>query len=124
MVIAVDFDGTIIEHGCFPGVGPALPYAFEVLKYLQNTGNKLILWTCRGGESLKVAVEYCKQNGLYFDAINENINPGQYVDLSNKIVANIYIDDAAWPNINRRLAGLPAIDWKRIGMEFGMPIEG
>lgn len=65
MIIAVDFDGTIIEAGCFPNLGPALPHAFEVLKKLQEKGHQLILWTCRGGKYLDAAVEFCKENGWY-----------------------------------------------------------
>ena len=120
MVIAVDFDGTIIEGGNFPSLGPSLPYAFEVLNFIKSKGHKLILWTCRGGESLDIAVKFCRDNGLEFDAINENINPEQYVHTSNKIVANIYIDDAAYPVIKRELfEGKPAIDWLEIGKDFG-----
>lgn len=122
MIIAVDFDGTIIEAGHFPNLGPALPHAFEVLKKLQEKGHRLILWTCRGGKSLDVAVEFCKENGLTFDAINENIDKEYYNHTSNKIVANIYIDDAAYPVIKREFAGIPAIDWEEIASDFGVDI--
>lgn len=122
MIIAVDFDGTIIEAGHFPNLGPARPYAFEVLKKLQEKGHQLILWTCRGGKSLDAAVEFCKENGLTFNAINENIDKEYYNHTSNKIVANIYIDDAAYPVIKRELAGIPAIDWEEIASDFGVDI--
>jgi hydroxymethylpyrimidine pyrophosphatase-like HAD family hydrolase len=122
MIIAVDFDGTIIEAGHFPNLGPALPYAFEVLKKLQEKGHQLILWTCRGGKYLDAAVEFCKENGLTFDAINENIDKEYYNHTSNKIVANIYIDDAAYPVIKKELAGIPAIDWEELASDFGVDI--
>ena len=42
MIIAVDFDGTIIEAGHFPNLGPTLPHAFEVLKKLQEKAKKVL----------------------------------------------------------------------------------
>lgn len=122
MIIAVDFDGTIIEAGHFPNLGPALPHAFEVLKKLQEKGHQLILWTCRGKKSLDTAVEFCKENGLVFDAINENINKEYYNNNSNKIVANIYIDDSAYPVIKKEIVGMPAINWEEIALDFGIEI--
>lgn len=122
MIIAVDFDGTIIEAGHFPNLGPTLPHAFEVLKKLQEKGHQLILWTCRGGKYLDAAVEFCKENGLVFDAINENIDKEYYKGTSNKIVAHIYIDDAAYPVIKKEMAGMPAINWEEIALDFGIEI--
>ena len=122
MIIAVDFDGTIIEAGHFPNLGPTLPHAFEVLKKLQEKGHQLILWTCRGKKSLDTAVEFCKENGLVFDAINENINKEYYNHTSNKIVANIYIDDSAYPVIKKEIAGMPAINWEEIALDFGIEV--
>ena len=103
-------------------MGPALPHAFEVLKKLQEKGHQLILWTCRGEKYLDAAVDFCKENGLVFDAINENIDKKYYNHTSNKIVANIYIDDAAYPVIKRELAGMPAINWEEIALDFGIEI--
>lgn len=122
MIIAVDFDGTIIKAGCFPNLGPALPHAFEVLKKLQEKGHQLILWTCRDGKYLETAVNFCKENGLVFDAVNENIDKVYYSGASRKIVANIYIDDAAYPVIKREMAGMPAINWEEIALDFGIEI--
>lgn len=48
MVIAVDFDGTIVEHK-YPQIGRPIPFAFDTLKQLQNENNTLILWTVREG---------------------------------------------------------------------------
>ena len=59
---------------------------------------------------------------MTFDAINENIDKEYYNHTSNKIVANIYIDDAAYPVIKRELAGIPAIDWEEIASDFGIDI--
>ena len=46
MIIAVDFDGTIVEHR-YPSIGPEIPFAIETLKLLREERHKLILWTVR-----------------------------------------------------------------------------
>jgi len=93
MTIAVDFDGTIVEHK-YPQIGKSLPFVFETLKALQDEGHLLILWTYRSGKMLDEAVEYCKRNGIEFYAINKNY-PEEVFDttISRKIVADLYIDD-------------------------------
>jgi hydroxymethylpyrimidine pyrophosphatase-like HAD family hydrolase len=72
-VIAIDFDGTIVEHK-FPKIGKEMRFAFMTLKALQQKGHKLILWTIRTGNQLEDAVNYCKENGIEFYAINNNFN--------------------------------------------------
>lgn len=61
----------------------------------RRQGNKIILWTCRVGERLQEAVEWCKQYGLEFDAVNENLPETiEYWDgESRKVFADVYIDD-------------------------------
>ena len=71
MIIAVDFDGTIVEHE-YPKMGKPIPFAIETLLEIQKDGHKLILWTVRRGEYLQEAVDYCAQRGLHFFAENEN----------------------------------------------------
>ena len=44
MIIAVDFDGTIVEHE-YPAIGKTKLFAFETLKALQEKGFRLIMWT-------------------------------------------------------------------------------
>ena len=51
MVIAVDFDGTIVEHR-YPAIGKELPFAIETLQKLASEGHRLILWTVREGKYL------------------------------------------------------------------------
>ena len=94
MVIAVDFDGTIVEHK-YPKIGKTQLFAFETLKELQKQGHKLILWTYRSGKELDEAVNFCKQNGIEFYAINSNYPEEKFEDgkISRKIYADIYIDD-------------------------------
>ena len=105
MTIAVDFDGTIVEHK-YPAIGKELPFAIETLKTLAEEGHKLILWTSRDGELLNEALKFCKDRGLEFYAVNSNYPPGALftnkAGKSCKVVADVYIDD-------RNIGGLP--DW-------------
>lgn len=69
MIIAVDFDGVLSSAGKWPEVG----------------------------EPLESAVAQCREHGLEFDAVNDNIP--EIVELygvnSRKITADYYIDDKA-----------------------------
>jgi len=102
MIIAVDFDGTIVEHD-YPKIGKPIPFAIEVLKKLQNEEHHLlILWSVREGDLLEDAVEYCKRAGLEFYAVNKNY-PEEKPGLEpRKINADLYIDD-------KNIGGIP--DW-------------
>ena len=93
MKIAIDFDGTIVENR-FPGIGKPMLFAFETLKAMQDKGFLLILWTVRKGRDLDQAVEFCRQNGIEFYAVNANY-PEETLDeeTSRKIEADIFIDD-------------------------------
>jgi hypothetical protein len=91
--IAVDFDGTIVEHQ-YPKIGKDLLFAFETLRELQKNGALLILWTFRAGKELDEAVEYCLSRGIEFYAVNKNYPEEVYDDsISRKINADVYIDD-------------------------------
>ena len=96
MVFAVDFDGTL-SFGQWPDVGAANEGLIEFLKKRKKLGDKLILWTCREGGTLDVAVEWCFKQGLEFDAINENLPEivERYQHNSRKISCDFYIDDRA-----------------------------
>ncbi len=91
--IAVDFDGTIVEHD-YPKIGKEKLFAFQTLKELEKLGVRLILWTFRTGKELEDAVDYCRLNGIEFYAVNKNY-PEEVFDetVSRKIDADIYIDD-------------------------------
>jgi len=94
MVWGVDFDGTLC-YSQWPKLGkPNLPL-IEKIKDLQKKGDKLILWTCREGDALEQAVEWCKEHGLIFDAVNDNLpeNIALYGSNSRKIYCDYYIDD-------------------------------
>jgi len=107
MKIAVDFDGTIVEHK-FPKIGKVMPFAFSALIELQKLGHQIILWTYRSGKELDEAVNFCKENGLEFYAVNKNFPEEIYDDsISRKIFADVYIDD-------RNIGGFPgwSIIWR------------
>ena len=94
--IAVDFDGTL----CFsnwPELGEPNRPLIEYLRLQKRSGNKLILWTCRAGEALDKAVAWCQEQGLDFDAVNDNLPEiiEQYGSNSRKITWDYYIDDRA-----------------------------
>ncbi|MBT0609120.1 BT0820 family HAD-type phosphatase [Aequorivita echinoideorum] len=109
--IAVDFDGTIVEDA-YPRIGKPIIFAFETLKKLQEKGHRLILWTYRKGSSLEEAVEFCKQNGLVFYAVNRSFPEEEFdSSYSRKIHADIFIDDRnigglkSWGEIYQQLIG-------------------
>lgn len=106
MIIAVDFDGTIVEHK-YPKIGNELPFATATLRMLSEENHRLILWTVRHGELLQEAVDWCKERGVEFYAVNKNY-PEEKVDNEDgycKINADLFIDD-------RNLGGLP--NWGEI----------
>ncbi|HKJ43916.1 MAG TPA: hypothetical protein VKA27_17595 [Sunxiuqinia sp.] len=100
MIIAVDFDGTIVQHK-YPQIGRELPFATLTLRKLQEKGHRLILWTFRKGKDLDDAVNFCESKGVEFYAVNRNY-PEEVddADFGRKIHADVYIDD-------RNLGGLP-----------------
>ena len=95
-IYAIDFDGTLCES-VWPGIGDPNIALIEHLKKKREKGNKLILWTCRVGERLQEAVNWCKCYGLEFDAVNENLPEmiEKYGGDSRKVYADVYIDDQA-----------------------------
>jgi hypothetical protein len=121
LIVAIDFDGTIVEHK-FPKIGFAVPGAFDWMKKFQDAQALLILLTMRsdgredGGNYLKDAVDFCKERGIEFWAHNNNPEQATWT-ASPKVYAHCYIDDAA--------IGCPLLrtvsddgfmaDWKKIG---------
>jgi len=117
-IIAIDFDGTIVEDS-YPKIGSIKLFAFETLKKLKSEGYRLVLWTFRCGKYLDEAVEFCKKNGLEFYAVNSSFEGEIFEDSrqSRKINADIFIDD-------RNLGGFPG--WGEVyniireDIEFGI----
>ena len=107
MTIAVDFDGTIVEHR-YPEIGEEIPFATETLRMLIHDRHKLILWSVREGKLLDDAVEWCRQRGVEFYAINRDYPeelPQNNENFSRKLKVDVWIDD-------RNIGGLP--DWGTI----------
>jgi uncharacterized HAD superfamily protein len=94
MIVAVDFDGTLCEDK-FPEIGVPYHSIIDALLRAQERGAKLILWTCRKGEFLNAAVDWCGARGLHFDAINANLPESieRYGGDTRKVCADFYIDD-------------------------------
>lgn len=93
-IIAVDFDGTLCND-CYPEIGAPNRILIDALHRLKKQNCQLILWTCRCGDRLTEAVEWCRQHGLEFDAVNANVPQiiEKYGSDSRKIYADIYLDD-------------------------------
>ena len=93
-IIAVDFDGTLCTD-CYPEIGEPNDFLIAMLKNLKTEGKQLILWTCRAGEDLEHAVSWCREKGLVFDQVNENVPEiiARYGGNSRKIFADVYLDE-------------------------------
>lgn len=107
MIIAVDFDGTIVEHK-YPEIGQEVPFAIDTLKMLIKDQHRLILWSVREGALLDEAVEWCRARGVKFYAVNKDY-PEEEKEKNNhfsrKLKADFFIDD-------RNVGGLP--EWGQI----------
>ncbi|WP_159521510.1 BT0820 family HAD-type phosphatase [Sunxiuqinia indica] len=100
MIIAVDFDGTIVQHK-YPKIGKEIPFATMTLKKLQEEGHRLILWTYRTDELLNEAVDFCESKGIEFYAINKSFPEEKFDENApRKIHCDMFIDD-------RNVGGLP-----------------
>ncbi len=93
LIIAVDFDGTCVEHD-YPAVGMDVEGAVETLRALQARGHRLILYTMRSGELLDAARRWFKERNIELWAVNENPEQSEWTS-SPKVFAHYYIDDAA-----------------------------
>ena len=95
-VFAVDFDGTLCENK-WPHIGRPRYDMINWVKDLRNNGHPVILWTCRDGMALVNALVWCAEHGLFFDAVNDNLEAHKtlFGGNSRKILADFYIDDKA-----------------------------
>ena len=92
----------------FPEIGKEIPFATDTLKMLIKEHHRLILWTVREGKYLEDAVNWCRERGVEFYAVNRDY-PEETTDnnqhFSRKLKADLWIDD-------RNIGGLP--DWGTI----------
>ena len=121
MIIAIDFDGTCVEHN-YPRIGATIPHAIEVLKELVASGHKLILWTCRENHPtdaqcmfLDDAVQWFQENEIELHGVNCTPVEDDFRDwfpnptTIRKAYADVYIDD-------RNFGGFPG--WLTIRKEL------
>lgn len=120
-ILAIDFDGTLVDHR-FPKIGTPAPGAFDWLKRFQAMDALLILLTMRSDDPqvgrmvLSEAVEFCKAQGVTFRWVNDNAEQGIWTS-SRKVYAHHYIDDAAIGTPLIRPAGFESdcVDWSVVG---------
>lgn len=114
MIIAVDFDGTCVEHD-YPDVGMDVDGAVEVLKALRAKGHRLILFTMRSGSKLDAAVRWFKERKIELWAVNNNPEQKSWTD-SIKVHADLYIDDSAVGCPLKFIddAPRPMVDWAKV----------
>ena len=95
-IFAVDFDGTLCENA-WPNIGEPIHDMLNWVKHLRSNGHKIILWTCRDGMRLVDAIVWCADHGIFFDAVNDNLEEHKQLFQGNsrKILADYYIDDKA-----------------------------
>lgn len=108
MVIAIDFDGTIVDDA-YPEIGEPKMFAFETLHELQKDRHQLILFTTRSGEKLNEAIEFCSKKGIEFYAHNQSF-PEEKFDgtYSRKLNVEMFIS-------GKNVGGLPG--WGEIYQE-------
>lgn len=103
MIIAIDFDGTIVADK-YPEIGELMPGASAVIKLLKTKGHYIIINTCRTGDHLAAALNFLHENGISYNRVNDN-HPDltRQFGVTRKVFADVYIDD-------RNLGGFPGWD--------------
>jgi len=105
LIIAIDFDGTIVQKNEDGDLTPRvlLPNAKEVINWIYKT-NTVIIWTCR--TDLIQVKDFLNSNGIKFHKINENADTLDF-STGRKVYADCYIDD-------RGIGIYKNIDWLSI----------
>lgn len=92
--VAVDLDGTLAEYDGWKGddvIGEPRPGAAESMQRLKKMGVRVIIWTTRGNRDQ--VGSWLKEHDIPFDHINRN--PDQPEGASDKVIADVYLDDKA-----------------------------
>ena len=115
LIIAIDFDGCIVEHD-FPRIGAPVPGAEEVIRLMIGAGHRPILWTCRSNYHLLEAIDYVRNTlGLDLHGWNSNRLNDEYPG-SPKLYADTYIDDKGLgcPLVFPPSGGRPYVNWPEV----------
>ena len=115
-IIAVDFDGTCVEHN-YPAIGMEVEGAVEVLRALNKRGHRIILNTMRSGEKLDAAVKWFSDRKIELWSVNHNPEQEEWTS-SPKVYADLYIDDSALGCPIMFIDGVrrPVVKWSKIRM--------
>lgn len=118
--VAIDFDGTIAITD-YPAIIEPIPEALQFIRDCQSAGVAVILWTCRTDKHLIDASEWCRQQGVIFDAYNANLpdwiaeykewQPDVQAD-GRKVAADLYLDDKAFLNWDKAYEWLRRVGYK------------
>lgn len=95
IVVAIDFDDTIVVTGKFPEIKGIRKGAKKYINRLYKQGYYIIIWTCRYGVHAEMATRFLQEHGINYHWINQH-HPGLMEFFQNdtrKISADIYIDD-------------------------------
>lgn len=126
-IVAVDFDGTIVEHhpDGFPRIGKPVPGALETLRELHERGAMLILWTMRSGDALAAACNFLLDHRARFAHVNHNPEQESWSQ-SPKVYAHAYVDDNACgcPLIPSTTTPRPMVDWSVVRTKLLAELEG
>ena len=114
LVIAIDFDGTCVEHD-YPYIGMDAEGAVDVLRELVAKGHRLILFTMRSGEKLEAAERWFRDRKIELWAVNENPEQRSWT-ASPKVYADYYIDDSALGCPIMFIDGVrhPVVNWSKV----------
>jgi len=96
-IITVDFDDTLCQHA-YPKCGTPIKPICDYIKYIQTSLYvELILWTCRTGDPLIAAIDWCNENEIYFNEINRQgeFDSSKFTE-SRKVYCNLSIDNTAY----------------------------
>ena len=98
MIIVTDFDGTLCRNK-YPEIGEANSELIGQLKEARENGDTVILFTCRTEERLEEAVNWCRDQGLEFDRVNENAPEliERFGGDCRKVTGDVFLDDRAVP---------------------------
>lgn len=109
--VGIDFDGTIVTN-IYPDLGTLKPNAQETCQKIIDSGNEIVIWTCREPEAIR---SFLLDNNVPFTTINENTESliNRWGNNPRKAGVDLFIDDKNifcneinWFNIEKELIKL------------------